>query len=70
MAREERTQIIRSFDHIGAAGIRLRGDARLEGGADVCAKQAMDIKRDKPTDQEIGHKQRSNFLNCELNVNR
>jgi hypothetical protein len=48
MAMEERTQSIRSLDHIGAAGIRLRGDTRLTGGADVCAKQAMDIKRDKP----------------------
>jgi hypothetical protein len=44
---EERTQIIRSLDHIGAAGRRLRGDAKLAGGAEVCATQARAIQRDK-----------------------
>jgi hypothetical protein len=48
MAIEERTQSIRSLDHIGAAGIRLRGDARFVGGADVCARQAMEMKSDRP----------------------
>jgi hypothetical protein len=51
MAIEERTQSIRSLDHIGAAGIRLLGDNRLAGGADVCAKQAMVNKRDKQLDR-------------------
>jgi hypothetical protein len=53
MAMEERTQSIRSLDHIGAAGIRLRGDSRVAGGADVCATQAMDIKRNKAAVRRI-----------------
>jgi hypothetical protein len=45
MAMEERTQSIRSLDHIGAAGIRLRGDSRAAGGADVCARQVKNIEQ-------------------------
>ena len=47
MAMEERTQIIRSLDHIGAAGMRLRGDSKVSGGAEVCAMQATDSTRTK-----------------------
>jgi len=63
MAMEERTTIIRSLDHIGAAAMRLRGDTRLADGEDVCARQEKAIKRDKPTARGPGNKLRRNFLN-------
>ena len=45
---EERTQIIRSLDHMGSAGKRLRGEVIMAGGAEVCAAQAKAMKSDKP----------------------
>jgi hypothetical protein len=50
MASEERTQIKRSFEKIGAAGMSIRGERSVAGGAEVCARpvMAMSKKRKLP----------------------
>jgi hypothetical protein len=47
MAREDRTQIIRSFEKMGAAGISARGDSRVAGGAEVWEKPVQAINKKK-----------------------
>jgi hypothetical protein len=51
---DERTQIIRSLDQIGAAGMRFRGDIRASGGAEVCDRQARGIRKSKPAAHRAG----------------
>jgi hypothetical protein len=44
---EERTQISRSLEKIGAAGMSARGDSRVAGGAEVCAKPVKAVSKKK-----------------------